>query len=1015
MLCLASIQNVLAQAPNITYNPSVIKVTGTIPFTISPKNTGGTVPAVVYGQVTTFAGSPTGMPGFVDGVGTAALFNNSQDMAKDAAGNLYVADANNNAIRKITPAGVVSTFAGSHTGEVGFADGQDTSARFDYPDGLAFDALGNLFVSDYYNFAIRKITPGGMVTTFYQNTAELFDPQALTFDSAGNLIFALQYGHQVVKLSPSAVLTTIAGVNQVPGSNDGIGIAAHFDAPTDARLDAAGNLIIADSQNNEIRKIAPDGTVTTFAGSANSPVLYENGPALAARFNYLTGVEIGPGGVIYIVDLLNNDIRIMMPDGTVSLLAGSPSQTPGNTDGILTAAKFSQPCYMRIDKTGTGYIAEWGLGGASRIRKIALAGYSLKGTLPQGLTFDSTTGTISGTVSNTFTTKTDTVTAFNTSGFSTTIITFTYQQFSSVSTLINLVPSVGSLDPAFVSTTNNYVDSVSNAAKTITLTPTATDINSTITVNGKPVVSGTPSDQIPLAVGPNIITTVVTAQDGVTTKTYTVNVIRAPDSNANLIGLAVSKGTLSPVFNSGIVAYMDTVSNATTSITATPTDSDSTATITVNGKPVVSGTPSDQIPLAIGPNIITTVITAQDSVTKNTYTVNVIRAPSPDANLIGLTVSKGTLSPVFNSGIKAYTDTVYNATTSITATPTDSDSTATITVNGKPVVSGTPSDQIPLAIGPNIITTVVTAQDGITTKTYTVNVIRAPGSNANLIGLAVSKGTLSPAFNSGIMAYTDTVSNATTSITATPTDSDSTATITVNGKPVVSGTPSDQIPLAVGPNIITTVVTAQDGITTKTYTVNVIRAPDSNANLIGLAVSQGTLSPAFSSGIMAYADTVTNATTSITATPTDSDITAAITVNEMTTASGTASNAIPLAVGSNTITVVITAQDGVTTHTYTVTVYRGEAEADIVSNNVLTPNGDGKNDYWVIKDIALYPQNNVTVFDKGGRVVYYKQGYNSDWDGTLNGRPLAEGTYYYVIDLGFKQRKFKGFISIVRN
>ena len=362
LLALTLSENVLAQAPNITYNPSDIKVTQNIPFTISPKNTGGAVPPVIYGQVSTFAGSPTGLPGFVDGVGTAALFNNSQDMAKDAAGNLYVADASNNAIRKITPSGVVSTFAGSHTGVAGFVDGQDTSARFYYPDGLAFDASGNLFVSDYYNYAIRKITPGGMVTTFYVNTAELFDPQALTFDSAGNLVFGLQYGFQVVKLSPSAVLTTIAGVNKVNGSTDGVGTAALFSGPVDARLDTAGNLIVADSRNNEIRKIAPDGTVTTIAGSVTDTVLYANGPDLKARFHYPTGVEMGPGGVVYIVDLFNNDIRLMKPDGTVSLLAGSPTQTAGNADGILTAAQFDEPCYMRIDKTGTGYIAEWGLG-----------------------------------------------------------------------------------------------------------------------------------------------------------------------------------------------------------------------------------------------------------------------------------------------------------------------------------------------------------------------------------------------------------------------------------------------------------------------------------------------------------------------------------------------------------------------------------------------------------------------------------------------------------------------------
>ncbi|HEX3384306.1 MAG TPA: gliding motility-associated C-terminal domain-containing protein, partial [Mucilaginibacter sp.] len=101
--------------------------------------------------------------------------------------------------------------------------------------------------------------------------------------------------------------------------------------------------------------------------------------------------------------------------------------------------------------------------------------------------------------------------------------------------------------------------------------------------------------------------------------------------------------------------------------------------------------------------------------------------------------------------------------------------------------------------------------------------------------------------------------------------------------------------------------------------------------------------------------------------------------------------------------------------TYTVTVYKGEPPADIVANNVLTPNGDGKNDYWVIRDIELYPQNNVTVFDKGGRVVYAKHGYNNEWDGSFNGSPLAEGTYYFVVDLGPNLRKFRGYVSILRN
>jgi len=525
-------QNVFAQAPNIIYgNNNNVKVTGTIPFTTTPANSGGAVPPTIYGQVSTVAGSPTGLPGFVNGLGTAALFNNSQDMAKDAAGNLYVADASNNAIRMITPDGLVSTFAGNPNGLPGFGDGQDTTAFFNYPDGLTFDSSGNLFVADYYNQAIRKISPSGMVTTVYQNLTEEFDPQSLMFDSTGNLIFALQYGYQIVKLSPSNVLTTIAGTNGLPGADDGIGAAARFDGPTDSRFDPAGNLIIADALNNELRKITPDGTVTTIAGKYNDAILYKNGLDTAARFNYPTGVEIVQGGIIYIVDLLNNDIRRMMPDGTITLLAGSPTQTPGNADGIRTAAQFDEPCYLRMDKTGVGYIAEWGLGGASRIRKIILTGYTLDGTLPPGLAFDPTTGIISGTVTAPFTAQTDTITAYNATGYSTAIVTLTYQPASTVATLINLAPSAGVLDPSFVSSTTHYVDSVSNATKTITLTPTVTDSTATITVNGKPVASGTPSDAIPLAVGSNTITVVVTAQDGVTTDTYTVVVYRgeAPD------------------------------------------------------------------------------------------------------------------------------------------------------------------------------------------------------------------------------------------------------------------------------------------------------------------------------------------------------------------------------------------------------------------------------------------------------------------------------------------------------
>jgi gliding motility-associated-like protein len=200
------------------------------------------------------------------------------------------------------------------------------------------------------------------------------------------------------------------------------------------------------------------------------------------------------------------------------------------------------------------------------------------------------------------------------------------------------------------------------------------------------------------------------------------------------------------------------------------------------------------------------------------------------------------------------------------------------------------------------------------------------------------------------------------------------------------------------------------------YSTTIITLPPSNiATLATLVPNAGTLSPAFVSATSSYADSVSTAVAGITLTPTTTDSTATVTINGTTVASGTASGDLPLLIGDNNITVVVTAQDGVTTDTYTVDVYRGAIAASLAATNVLTPNGDGKNDFWKVKDIQLYPQNTVNVFNQAGKTVFAKRGYNNDWDGTLNGKPLPQGTYYYVVDLGPNLRKFKGFISILKN
>ena len=206
--------------------------------------------------------------------------------------------------------------------------------------------------------------------------------------------------------------------------------------------------------------------------------------------------------------------------------------------------------------------------------------------------------------------------------------------------------------------------------------------------------------------------------------------------------------------------------------------------------------------------------------------------------------------------------------------------------------------------------------------------------------------------------------------------------------------------------------------------------------LANLTTSSGTLSPAFATGTTSYTDAVPNATTSVTVTPVTTDATATVKVNGTAVTSGAASAGLPLAVGANTITTIVTASNGTTTSTYTITVTRsatvlnsaflpgtGSDQSPLIAtlnnekveaNNILSPNGDGVNDIWIVKNIAFYPNNTVTVYDRTGKVMYSRKNYQNDWAGTYQGSVLNEGTYYYLVDLG-NGSNVKGFITVVRD
>jgi uncharacterized membrane protein len=396
-----------------------------------------------------------------------------------------------------------------------------------------------------------------------------------------------------------------------------------------------------------------------------------------------------------------------------------------------------------------------------------------------------------------------------------------------------------------------------------------------------------------------------------------------PSINANLSSLAISSGTLTPVFAANTTNYNVSISNLTTSITLTPTVDVPGTTVTVNGNAVVSGNASLPISLIIGNNPITVVTTAGDGVTKKTYLLNVVRAVSSDASLSALSLIKGTLNPTFAPGTLNYSATVSSATLTNIAIATAGNISSTITVNGITVTSGSSSGVLSLVVGSgNLFNIVVNAADGVTSQTYKITVNRLPSINSVLTSLVVSTGTLSPSFSATELSYTMAVPFGTTSMTVTPTAAEVTSTIAVNGITTTSGAASGVLSLATGANTINVVVTAQDGVTKSTYKVTVTRAAGNNAELSALRLSTGVLAPTFTPATLSYTSTVPNGTTSITVTPTLSDVTSLVAVNGITVTSGSPSGTISLTVGANTINIVATAIDGISTRAYQVIVTR---------------------------------------------------------------------------------------------
>jgi sugar lactone lactonase YvrE len=311
------------------------------------------------GSVTTLAGTP-GAAGSVDGVGGTARFNAAASVAIDAAGDLFVADSGNNAIRKITSGAAVTTLAGA-AALSGSSDGAGAAASFSNPVGLATDASGNVYVADQNNQtlvgngSIRKITPAGVVTTLTDMVGP--NPWNVAADSAGNLYVVAAVSNTIQKVTPAGMTSTFAGAAAafafelqplLVGESRTYGGAV--------ATDGAGNVYVADTFNNTLRKITPTGNVSMLAGTTGAAGSAD-GTGAAARFYYPQGIAADSSADVYVADTGNNTIRKITPAGVVTTLAGTAG-IAGSADGTGPAASFNRPTGLAVDGAGNIYVAD---------------------------------------------------------------------------------------------------------------------------------------------------------------------------------------------------------------------------------------------------------------------------------------------------------------------------------------------------------------------------------------------------------------------------------------------------------------------------------------------------------------------------------------------------------------------------------------------------------------------------------------------------------------------------------
>jgi gliding motility-associated-like protein len=1055
LFCLI-FNSVWGQAPNISYPTTQVYTVNTPITTLTPTNSGGAVPSYAYGAVGVFAGN--GTAGSTDATGTAASFNAPQSIAIDAAGNFYVPEYYNKVIRKITPAGVVTTYAGVLL-RPGNTGGPALSATFNGPTSVAFDSSGNMFVADYFGETIRKITPAGVVTTFAGSgvlgytdgvgTAAVFNqPYGLAIDKNDNIYVAEVGNHTIRKITPAGTVTTLAG-NGFAGQANGTGSAAQFSGPSYLTTDAAGNVYVSDSGNNAIRKVTPAGVVTTIAG-----VLPGVPPALS-NIGIPGGIRITAAGNIYFASLNKNQIYEITSTGSLVLIAGSGAV--GSANGFGASATFSRPQDIEFDATGNLYIADQN---NYLIRTVNTTGYTIDKALPAGINFDTRTGTFVGTPTVTSPPTNYTVTAYNLGGVSTAVINITVNA-TAVVIPPTVAPDITYPTPP-IYTTNTVITPLSptnrggiSTSYTIDKTLPAGLIFDPTTG----IISGKPTATSP------VISYTITASNvgGSSTKVINIEVKNPGTLTPSLITFPIPVAGVSQVGTDGVLVT-GVISNNTES-----------PIIYTSSNPSIAYVGSDGLIHVLG-GISVDITASQNASTNYTAAAPITRSfvfmQREDITFANI-YTKGICQPDFPAGATSSNPNIpitYTSSNSLIATVSASGMIHLVGPGGVRITASQAGDGLHYAAISQSQSLTVTAPLKPLVSVVTNNYSYCPGTPQPFSALISNLYLLGSTPDYQWQLNGANVGDNSDKYTTVVSTTDIIKCIVTNhhlcGDIIGVGTTNNIQPLPTIKLAVNVTASKTGPICSGTFLTFTAQPNDLGVNPSYQwqvnGVNAGNNSTTFGTNNLVNGDVVTCVFThsSMACLPNPTVTSNAVTLNIVTPANPAPTVSISPSVNhvyaGTPITFTATVLNAVATTTYqwkvnganagtnsptfsssdfankdtvTCTIISGPCDAPAISPavtliilppfvikppNTFTPNGDGINDLWNIIGLSDFPNCLVAVYNRYGLEVFKSTGYSKSWDGLYKANLLPTGTYYYVIDLDGKKPKVSGYVTIIR-